>query len=132
MYRGPPLYVASAIGLIKTVERLLKEGASADEIAGFDGFLKSVALEGSYYNKKLIELGDFGVKEFMNGKEDYHFGSALQAAYYNDHESRSLTMLSKNPPVNMQTPDEYANDLHATCYGFSDDHKNPGINLAQP
>ncbi|KAL1641792.1 hypothetical protein SLS58_005831 [Diplodia intermedia] len=124
MYAGPPLYVASAIGLTKTVERLLKEGVGADEMGGIDGFRKTAALEGSYYKKKLDELHIFELPEVSDGKKNYHPGSALQAACYNGHESIVRLLLPRNPPVNMQTPDEYANALHATCYGSSGDQKS--------
>lgn len=117
MYGGPPLYVASTIGLTRIVGELLNAGVRADEKGGIDGFAEAVALPNSFY-KNLLDR--FGIEEHEEIKEGPGsgpgYGSALVAACHEGHDSIVQMLLGSKVEVNGHEGSSYGSPLQAACY----------------
>lgn len=117
VYGGPPLYVASALGLTQIVEKLLSVGVSADEKGGIDGFAEAVALPNSFYKNTLDR---FGIEE--HEKIKYVQGSALgyrnalAASCYQGHASIVQMLLDSGAEVNGDGGTLHGSPLYAACH----------------
>lgn len=77
------LYYASSLGLLRTVKRLLKQGADVNQIGGsFGSALQAAAYRG--HEEIVVTLIENGANCTIRCG---HFGTALQAANFAHHES---------------------------------------------
>ncbi|KAL1976652.1 hypothetical protein VTN31DRAFT_2934 [Thermomyces dupontii] len=95
---APPLYYASATGLVRIADLLLKSGADANAQGGYYG---SALQAGSYDGiMELVQLLlDKGAD--VNAQGGY-FGNALQAASYRGDEELVELLLKRGADVNAQ------------------------------
>lgn len=116
LYGGPPLYVASAMGLTRIVGKLLSAGVRADEKEGFAGFDEAVALSNSPYRNL---LGHFGVEEHRGiqygQRPPLGYGNALVAACYHGRVSIVQMLLDSRAEVNSGEGTVYGSPLNAAC-----------------
>lgn len=119
VYGGPPLYVASAIGLTRIVRQLLDAGVKADEKPGFNGFAEAAALPNSFY-KNLLHR--FGIKEDKEIRYEQlsvfsSSGTALVAACRQGHETIVQMLLDSKADVNSDGGAPYGTPLWTACSG---------------
>lgn len=112
-YGGPPLYVASATGLVWTVKQLLASGVNANERGGVDSCAQTSSTR--YYQEFLFEYLN-KLREIKGRNENFNHGNALIAACCGGREEIVQVLLDNGAEVNVQFDNDSGNALHAACH----------------